>query len=202
MANFINLTVTIGNGPTFSQLFDPSKMEKIRVNGAGTAISFLYEGEGYESTSFTSVASLQTAINLAAPSGTQTYIGILDASAGSSIGAHDLLDVNGNSLVLPDNTRVWDAYYEVVTTFTSATDAGTISLGVATDDVAGIKAAVAISTGTTYDAAAPKALIQDGTITNVGEKTTGSRAVQFTVAIEALTAGKMYVFLECITTPS
>ncbi len=202
MANFITLTVTIGNAASFSQVFNPAKMEKIRANDAGTGITFLYEGTGYESTSFASLSALQAAVNLAAPSGTQTYVGILDASAGVTIGAHDLLDLNGNSLVLPDNTRVWDAYYEVVTTFTSATDAGTISLGVATDDVAGIKAAVAISVGTTYDAAAPKALIQDGTITNIGEKTTAARAVQATVAVEALTAGKMYVYLECVTTPS
>ncbi len=112
-------------------------------------------------------------------------------------------DVNGNTFYLPDNTRVWDGYYEVVTTFTSATDASTVSLGYAVDDVAGIFAATAISTGTTWDAGAPKAIIQVGTIAAISEKTTAARTIDATVAAaETLTAGKFYLYLKCITTPT
>ncbi len=213
MQNFINLSITKEGGDVvtaFDQLFDPAKMGQIRLNATSTGISFRYPDEtgaliSFESTSITTIAGLQALINLAAPSGTQTYIGVFDPSANAgqrAIQAHNVLDVNGNPLILPDNSRVWDGYYEVITTFTSATDAATISLGLPTDDVAGIFAATAISTGTTWDAAAPKAIIQVGTIAAIGEKTTAARAVQATVAIEALTAGKVYIYLEVVTVPS
>ena len=47
---------------------------------------------------------------------------------------------------LPDNATVTRSYYEVLTTFTSATDAAAISISIPTDDAAGIVAATAIST--------------------------------------------------------
>lgn len=215
MQNYIALSVTKAGGDVvsaFDELFDPSRMVKIRLNSAGTGISFFYPNEKkelveYWSTSVTTIAGLQALINLAAPSGTQTYIGIFDPSANSSqraIAAHNLKDVNGNDLILPDNSRVWDGYYEVITTFASAgADAGTISLGLPVDDVAGIKAAIAISDGSNpWDAAAPAAIIQVGTIAAIGEKTTAARAVQATVAGQVLTAGKLYLYLEVVTTPT
>lgn len=213
MANLIVLTVTKENGNTvsFSQQFNPEIMREVKINDAGTALSFSYPNatgwDSYESTSYTSLSVFNSAVTLASPSGTQTYVGVFDPSANTSqraIGSHNFLDSNGNALILPDNTRVWDGYYEVITTFTSATDAGTISLDIATDDVAGIFAATAISSGTTWDAAAPKAIIQVGTIAAISEKTNSAagRAVQATVAVEALTAGKVYLVLFCVTTPT
>jgi hypothetical protein len=214
MANLIVLTVTKKNGDTvtsYSQQFAPEVMRDVKINSAGTALSFAYPSQSgwdsYESTSYTSLSVFNSAVTLASPSGTQTYVGVYDPSANTSqraIGSHNFLDSNGNALILPDNTRVWDGYYEVVTTFTSATDAGTISLDIATDDVAGIFAATAISSGTTWDAAAPKAIIQVGTIAAISEKTNSAagRAVQATVAVEALTAGKVYLVLFCVTTPT
>src|SRR3990167_11392123 len=48
---------------------------------------------------------------------------------------------------LPSGAIVVRSWYEVITTFTSASDAATISIGYPTDDVAGIVAAIAISDG-------------------------------------------------------
>lgn len=214
MANFINLSITRKGGDSvtaYDQLFDPSKMIDVKLNSGATGIMFLYpsgpnaEEISFESTSITTISGLAALVNLSAPSGTQTYIGVFDPSANSSqrtIAAHNLLDVNGNAIVIPDNSRVWDGFYEVVTTFTSATDAATISIGIPTDDVAGILAAAAISTGTTWDAGAPKAIIQVGTVAAISEKTTAARNVNMTVAVEVLTAGKVYVYLEVVTLPS
>ena len=83
-------------------------------------------------------------------------------------------------------------------TFTSATDAATISLGIASDDVAGLLAAVAISTGTPFDAG-----MQDGIQTAVAatasEKTTAAtRTIDAVVAVESLTAGVLVVILEYV----
>lgn len=143
---------------------------------------------------------LSSAINDLPVPGAREFIGVIDATDGVAIGTHDVLDLAGNVIQIPDNSFVWDGFYEVTTTFTSATDAATIALGIATNDVDGLKAAAAISTGTTYDAAAPKAIIQDGTVTNQSVKTTAARNLQYAVAIEALTAGVMYVYVKVITT--
>lgn len=214
MQNAILLTVTARQGAlgtTYQQIFTPSLMGDLKLNDAGTGISFSYGEENgskvvYESTSYTSLSALSAAINISAPSGMFALVGVYDPSANASqrgTGAHNLLDVNGNALVLPDNTRVWDGYYEVITTFESpTTDDATLSIGIPTDDAAGIVAAVAIDTGTPWDAAAPKALIQVGTIAAISEKTTAARNVVVTVGVEAVTAGKLYVVLFCITTPT
>lgn len=99
---------------------------------------------------------------------------------------------------LPDNAVVVRAYYNVATTFTSSTDAATISIGIPTDDAAGIKAAVAISdAGNPWDAGWVEG-IQDGTAANFSEACTAERAITFTVAVEALTAGKLTLWLEYV----
>ena len=99
---------------------------------------------------------------------------------------------------LPDNAYVTKAWYEVTSTFTSATDAATIGIGFNTDDAAGIFAATAISTGTTWDAAGPVDCIQDGAAANMGEQLTAARQVEFLVAVEDLTAGNLQLFVEYV----
>lgn len=118
-----------------------------------------------------------------------------DASGGVAIGTHKIGE-------LPDNAIVTRSWYEVRETFTSATDAGTISLGIATDAVAGIVAAKAISHGDNIwdDTGGPASLgqheaIQDGTVANNTAKTTSLRDVQAIVAVEALLAGELTLHL-------
>jgi len=150
------------------------------------------------------VDQLKDAINGSPVEGAREQVLVFDPSANTAdrtTAAHDLLDLNGNVFYLPDNSRIIHAFYEVITTFTSATDAATISLGIPTDDVAGIKAAIAISNGANpYDAGAFAATIQDDTVTNQSEKTTAARTIQATVAVEALTAGKLMLWVKYITT--
>jgi predicted RecA/RadA family phage recombinase len=113
----------------------------------------------------------------------------LDATGGLVQGTY-----YGDSI--PDNARVTRSWYEVITTFTSAGDLATIGFGIETDDVAGILAAVAIGTGTPFDAGL-KDGIQDGAIANFSEKTTAEgRRLEMVVGVEDLTAGVLVLVAE------
>ena len=107
--------------------------------------------------------------------------------ANSTIAAHGL------GIYLPLGAIITNAFYDIPTTFTSATDAATISFGVgsATD----LKAATAISTGTTYDdVAACVAFTPVSAATAV--KLAAEGELTATVDVEALTAGEMVIFIE------
>ncbi len=212
MANLVKITPAKINGDvdTSPRMFDPTKMIGLRADAVVTsALRFKYPKPGSDGvisyddilTGTLSIDTLISQANNAATSGSSVLIGVVSSVSGFAIGAHDLLDANGNVITLPINTRIWDATYDVVTTFTSATDAATISFGVATDAATGLKAATAISTGTTYDAVgAMVAFTPVGTVGTATTKTTAARNVQYTIAVETVTAGKLYCFLECITT--
>lgn len=114
-------------------------------------------------------------------------------------------DIQADSSVLlgplfPKFSRVIRSYYEVLTTFKSATDAAKIGIGFATDDVDGIVANTAISVGTTWDATgAAVDGVQTGAATAFGERLTADRQLQFTRGGgEVLTAGKMVVYVDYI----
>lgn len=97
---------------------------------------------------------------------------------------------------LPKGARITRAWYEVQTTFTSATDAATIAIGIPTDDATGIVGATAISAGgNVWDAGLHEA-IQTGTAATMSEKTTAERALTATIAVEVLTAGKFVLVYE------
>lgn len=102
---------------------------------------------------------------------------------------------------LPSRARVTRAWYEVLTTFRSASDASQIGITIPTDDANGILAPIAISDGTNPWDAGIHTTIQNGLVTNISEKTTLSRNIQLTVAGEALTAGKMVLFAEYMVLP-
>ena len=104
----------------------------------------------------------------------------------------------GLGVKLPNNAIVIRAWIEVVTTCTSGTDAATIAIGINTDDVAGIVAAIAISDATDPWDAGNKEGIQDGTAANFSVKTTAARELEIQIAVEALTAGKFILFAEYV----
>jgi len=105
---------------------------------------------------------------------------------------------HGLGVYLPDNAVIVRAFYQVITTFTSATDSATIALTIPTDDVAGIAAATAISAGgNVWDAGWHEA-IQDGTAATFSEQTTAIREITATVAVDVLTAGKLILFGEYV----
>lgn len=115
-----------------------------------------------------------------------------DATAGKAIGSHGL------GVTLPDNAIITRSWYENITTFTSAGDNATIALGLPVDDVAGIKAAVAIDDGgNPWDAGRVEG-IQVGTVATFSEKTTAARELTADVAVEALTAGVAVLFCEYV----
>ena len=106
---------------------------------------------------------------------------------------------HGLGVYLPDNAIVTRSWYEVLTTFTTADDSGTIALGADTDAEAGIKAAVAISNGANaYDAGIVEG-IQGGAAANFMTKLTAQRELCATVAVQALTAGKLRLYVEYVT---
>ena len=115
---------------------------------------------------------------------------IFDATDGKAIGTHKLG-------VLPKTAVITKAWIHVLTTFTSATDAGTIALGY-DGTVGAFDAATAISSGTTWDNAAPRVsdAAADGAVANFVEIGATDVKVIATVAVEALTAGKLLLFVE------
>ena len=107
--------------------------------------------------------------------------------------------VHSSTETLPDNAVIVRAYYYVVTTFQSAgPDAATISIGIPTDDVAGIVAAIAISDGSNPWDAGWHECIQVGTTATFANTTTATRAIDFTVGVQTLTAGSLFLFLEYV----
>lgn len=103
---------------------------------------------------------------------------------------------------MPDNAIVVRSWYDVLTTFADGVaDAATIALGVETDDVGGIVVANDIAdVGNPWDAGLHEA-IQDGTVANFSTKTTAAgRRLQADVAGVALTAGKLVLVADWVTT--
>lgn len=135
-----------------------------------------------------------------------------DVSGGDSgaVGAHGL------GVYIPDNAIITKTWFDVVTTFTDgADDSATIALGLETQAAAGILAATAVSAaGNILDAGVHAGLIgfpalgADAAHDTQPEvaalfaatfvKTTAERQLVATVADDALTAGKLNLFVEYV----
>lgn len=113
-----------------------------------------------------------------------------DATSGKAIGTHRLG-------TLPIGAVIRQAYIDVETTATSATDAATIALGY-TGATGAFDAAIAISDGSNpWDAGAPRVSVgaADGAVGNY-IVLSASVDVVAVVAVEALTAGVVEVVVE------
>lgn len=122
----------------------------------------------------------------------RTQIFTYDVSGGDSgaIGTHTLG-------TLPENAVITQAWIHVLTTFTDgADDSATIALGY-TGAATAFDAATAISTGTTWDAAAPRVAdaAADGAVGNFVTAAAGDNIIA-TVADDDLTAGKLLLVVE------
>jgi len=95
---------------------------------------------------------------------------------------------------VPNNAVVVRGYYYVATGFTSGGSA-TVSIGINTDDAAGLLALTAIGSGFT---AGWHECIQDGTAANFSTVTAAERTIDVAVAVADLTAGNMVIFLEYV----
>lgn len=132
---------------------------------------------------------------------------VFDPSANTgerTVGAHGL------GVYLPDNAVITRAWYDVITTFTTAgADAGTIALSVqAANDIV---AAIAVSAaGDVYDAGirgtklgtyaldgnALSQIAMGAAVAGSMLKLTAERELTATVATQALTAGKLVLYVE------
>lgn len=96
---------------------------------------------------------------------------------------------------LPANSIIVGGVVDVVKTFASDTDAATIALSVA--EANDIVAAVAISNeGDPWDAGLQAIIPKANTPESTGIKLAEEKAITVTVGVEALTAGKLVVYLD------
>ena len=109
---------------------------------------------------------------------------------GGAISAIDL------GVSIPANSVIVGGVLDVQTTCTSGTDAGTGALSV--EGANDIVTAVAIGTGTPWDQGLQVIIPKWTAATFV--KTTAARAITFTIAVEAFTAGKFTISLAYIPT--
>ncbi len=139
-------------------------------------------------TGVTSFAAQSTGLNVS-----RVCIGLFDPStnAGERTIAPHLI-----SVALPAKAIIKQFYYQVLTTFTSATDAATIALSV--EGANDLVSAIAISNGANpWDAGNMVAGIPVGTAATM-VKTTVARQITATVAVEALLTGKMYIYADYV----
>lgn len=119
---------------------------------------------------------------------------------------------HGTGVYLPANAVIMNVWYDVVTTFTSATDAATIALGY-TGSTAAFTAALAISDASNiWDAGLHATKIGnfslDGnSLTQIDmaaaraatyAKVTAEKQILVTNAVETLTAGKINIYVEYV----
>lgn len=108
------------------------------------------------------------------------------ATDGGAIGAIDL------GVTIPDNALILGGFVDVITTCTSATDAGTGALHIQSAD--DMVAAVAINNGANPWDAGKHAIVPDLSDISTAVQTTAARAITFTIAAEAFTAGKFNAY--------
>lgn len=127
--------------------------------------------------------------------------------------AHQAIGAHGLGVTLPINAIVTRFWYDVITTFTSATDAATVALHA--ESANGLLAAIAISDASNVldagihagkpgypnfgaDAAHDTQVEVAALFAATMIKTTAARELTATVAVEAVTAGKMVLFAEYV----
>ncbi len=125
-------------------------------------------------------------------------VGIIDFSTtGAVTGASYAVERadGAGELTIPAGAVIMNAWYNVNTTFKSATDAATIAIGVETDDAAGILAPAAISTNV-FDAGVHATLVDFATVADYTTAATAERRIIYTLAAaEDLTAGRLHLHI-------
>lgn len=115
---------------------------------------------------------------------------VANTKQGGAVGTINLLDEDGNALVLPAGAIITQVYFDVVTAFTStgndgtfafnAESAGDLLAAVDADTKSGVFAGVPVGTGATMI------------------KTTAARTLTVAVAVHALLTGKMHMFVDYV----
>ena len=142
-------------------------------------------------------------------------VATFDTGANDSAGvSNKTIAAHGLGVYLPDNAIVIRSWYDVITTFTTADDSGTIALKVqgANDLVAAI--AISAANPGVYDSGARGCLpgspalgadaahdtaIEVAALIAASQiKLTAERELIATVAVQALTAGKLVLYVEYV----
>lgn len=136
---------------------------------------------------------------------------VYDTAGNDSSGASNkTIAAHGLGVYLPVGAVITRAFYQVKTTFTSATDAATIALKV--NNANDVVTAIAISDATNpwdaanFDTKVGNYALDGNSLTALGMAAaraaswigplTAEKEVTATVAVEALTAGKLVLFIE------
>lgn len=138
-----------------------------------------------------------------------TFDATLTDSSGLS---NKTIATHGLGVSIPSGAIITNSYYNVLTTFTSSTDAATI--GLSSQAAGDLKVAIAISDGgNVYDAGvhgnlpgsyAEATVAGDSALLDAARKassfilTTANRELSVVVAVEVLTAGKLDLFVEYV----
>lgn len=137
---------------------------------------------------------------------------LFDTAGTDSAGvANTTIAAHGTGVYLPDNAIITKAWYDVITTFTSATDTATIALHVASandllvaNDIAdainpfdagihyGIPGVPILGVEASHDTALELGVLMAATHI----KLSAEKEIIATVAVAVLTAGKMVIFVE------
>lgn len=138
---------------------------------------------------------------------------IFDTAANDSSGvSNKTVAAHGLGVYLPAKAIITRAWYDIATTFADgASDAATIAFGVPTDGASCFTAAIAISDASNVwdaglhgtliaepalDGNARSAIAGAAAISGAMLKLTAEREITATVAVHALTAGKLALFVE------
>jgi hypothetical protein len=184
-AKIANVQVTAAKLATDS--VETAKITALNVTAAKLAANSVETAKILDGNVTEAKIAVPTAANLNVK---RCLLGIFDATAGKAVGTFAI------ACALPSKAIITRVDYEVTTTFTSATDAGTIAL--TTGQGAGdILEAAAISVGTAFDAAIPKVTKVTGA-TAAYIKCTAARTISAVVAVEDLTAGVMRVYADYV----
>lgn len=123
--------------------------------------------------------------------------GIARVTFDAAIAANQSIGAHASTVILPAHAVIIGGFNDVNTVFHSAGgDAGTLAIHV--EGANDIQTAAAVS-GAPYSSIGRKAIVpKNNTPESTSVKTTQARAVTFTVAGQALTAGKLTLFLEYV----
>lgn len=122
-----------------------------------------------------------------------TIKAIYDVSADptrGTVASHNLLDEDGNAIVIPKGAIITQCYFDVITAFTSTGNNGTFAFN--SEGAGDLLAAVDADTKSGVFAGVPV-----GTAATM-IKMTAARTLQATVATNALLTGKLHCFVDYV----
>jgi len=183
--------IIVGNDTTMVAL-DASLDTRILVGDGTTIASVLMSGDATLANTGTlslAPALLGNAVGLGTLRVARAVFDPATNAGERTVAAHTL------AVTIPDNAVIVGGFIDVISTFSSPTaDTATIAISVeAADDIV---VAVAIATGTPWDAGQQAILPKANTPESTAVKTTAARLITATVAVEALTGtGKAEIYL-------